>query len=137
MSSAVEMPQLSFAQVRSRYREKGSFFTIGSDRQEAHESAVGMLQQAAASLNSTNFKHANCSRSFAGNFGEQEVGKLARALAARGVFGIHILKQSTINGDLKRGLKMLNKKKLSELCLEGHRLRTIPGRPLKTLLSIG
>ena len=49
MSSAVEMPQLSFAQVRSRYREKGSFFTIGSHRQEAHESAVGMPQQAAAS----------------------------------------------------------------------------------------
>ena len=48
MSSAVETPQLSFAQVRSRYREKGSFFTIGSHRQEAHESSVGMPQQAAA-----------------------------------------------------------------------------------------
>ena len=47
------------------------------------------------------------------NLGEQEVGKLARALAARAVFGIQILKQCTINGDLKRGLKMLDKKKLS------------------------
>ena len=48
------------------------------------------------------------------NLGEQEVGKLARALAARAIFGIEVLKQSTINGDLKRGLSMLDKKKLSE-----------------------
>ena len=43
---------------------------------------------------------------------EHNVGKLARELACRSVFGANVLKQSTITGDVKRGLKMLDKKKL-------------------------
>ena len=47
---------------------------------------------------------------------EPALGKLARALASRSVFGPEILKQSTVAGDPKRGLKALDKTKLSELC---------------------
>ena len=50
------------------------------------------------------------------NLGEHNVGKLARALACRAVFGNEVLKKSTVTGDYKRGLKMLDKKKLTELC---------------------
>lgn len=44
------------------------------------------------------------------------MGKLAQALACHSVFGIKVLKESTVTGDLKRGLKMLDKKKLTEMC---------------------
>ena len=46
------------------------------------------------------------------NLNEHNVGKLAWA----SVFGTEVLKGSTVTGDLKRGLKMLDKKKLTELC---------------------
>ena len=50
------------------------------------------------------------------NLSEHNVGKLARALACRAVFGTEVLKKSTVTGDYRRGLKMLDKKKLTELC---------------------
>ena len=52
---------------------------------------------------------------------EHDVGKLARALAVRAIFGTDVLRVSTLTGDLKRGLKMLDKNKLTELCSVVHR----------------
>ena len=46
---------------------------------------------------------------------EANVGKFARALVLRSVFGEKVLRQSTIKGDNKRGLRMLNRTKLDEL----------------------
>ena len=43
------------------------------------------------------------------------VGKFARALASRVVFGDDILRQSTVKGDSRRGLEMLDRTKLSQL----------------------
>ena len=46
---------------------------------------------------------------------ESNVGKFARALALRSVFGEEVLRQSTIKGVNKRGLRMLKITKLGEL----------------------
>ena len=52
---------------------------------------------------------------------EHDVGKLARALAVRAIFGTDVLRVSTLTGELKRGLKMLYNNKLIELCSVVHR----------------
>ena len=49
------------------------------------------------------------------------VGKFARALASRVVFGDDILRQSTFKGDSRRGLDMLDRGKLSQLFTLIHR----------------
>ena len=46
---------------------------------------------------------------------EANVGKFARTLASRSVFGDNVLRRSTFKGDSKRGLEMLDKTKLTHL----------------------
>ena len=53
------------------------------------------------------------------NLNENNVGKLARALACRSILGTETLKELAVTGDPKRGLKMLDKK-LTELCSMVH-----------------
>ena len=42
-----------------------------------------------------------------------KVGKFARAPACHSIFGTKLLKESTVTSNLKRGLKMLDKKNIA------------------------
>ena len=52
---------------------------------------------------------------------DANVGKFARALASRSLFGDDVLQRSTLRGDTKRGLQMLDKTKLYQLFAIVHR----------------